>query len=265
MNPISNNCQNRIYSQQSIKDGEKFLNFIKEVKQDCYKKSKEDISQDADIFSNFLKRAKADASKLKVKQYIARLLSKQVSEIEVVDLTIVSNDKSKAKSKSKSKGKAESLRNPANNQTNATQKKEPKLDLSIYDDTTQSKYFEDKSRKLLEELDKETPIIVGSEKSHVASENELKALTIIAFCDRFKIKNSHKKLLRRRIVDLGYNSEGKKISLRTAQNYVHIIKNIINKNFGIRYDLSEANVLSDSEFKKLDSIVKNELSNLKEL
>ena len=257
MNQISNNGYGRIYSQHSIKDGEKFLNFVKKVNQDCYKKNQEEIAHGTDVFSNFLKKAKADAQKLKVKQYIARLFSKALSEIEVANLTIVSNDKSKAKSKS--------LRNFTNTKINAAQQKNPEFKPNRTWDDKQIEYFENKSRKLLDELEKETPIIVGSEKRHVISENELKALVIIVFCNRFKIKINNKKYLKNRIVYFDFNSDGKKISLQTAQNYVHIIKNLINKHINIRYNLSDANILSGSEFKMLDSLVKNELSKLKKI
>ena len=94
---------------------------------------------------------------------------------------------------------------------------------------SQIQYLDNKAKKNLNEFNEKPFIIVTpNEKKHIVSDNDIKALIIIAFCKKFNIKSNNVKELENKIIDLNKNGDGKKINCSTAKVHFRLIYNFIN-------------------------------------
>ena len=256
------NTYGRRYSQQTIEDGKKFYNFIKKANQDAYDKKQKEIAKGTNIFLNFIKKVRADVLRQSIERRYAFIQPRRVPE--VIDLTTDSDSPSLTQSQSQSQNfnTSDAIQHPQNNQQD--QVYTYKLNRIL--NGKQVQYLDNSSRDLLVVLNKGTPKIIAnqSEKKHVISNNELKALVTIAFCKKFNIKSSNVKELQKKVIDFDNNHDGKKINRATAKNYCIVINELINKNTGRHFNIYDAR-LSESKLNKMDNFVLNELKVLDKL
>ena len=268
MNNIGSNLNTygRRYSQQTIEDGKKFYNFIKKANQDAYDKKQKEIAKGTNIFLNFIKKVRADVLRQSIERRYAFIQPRRVPE--VIDLITDSDSPSLTQSQSQSQSQSQNfntsdaIQHPQNNQQD--QVYTYKLNRIL--NGKQVQYLDDSSRDLLVVLNKETPKIIAneSEKRHVVSNNELKALVTIVFCKKFNIKSSNVKELQKKVIDFDNNHDGKKINRATAKNYCNVINELINKNTGRHFNIYDAH-LCESKLNKMDNFILDELEELDKL
>ena len=272
------NTYGRRYSQQTIEDGKKFYNFIKKANQDAYDKKQKEIAKGTNIFLNFIKKVRADVLRQSIERRYAFIQPRRVPE--VIDLTTDSDSPSLTQSQSQSQSQPQPQLQPKPqsqsqnfNTSDAIQHTQNNQQAQVYTyklnrilNGKQVQYLDNSSRDLLVVLNKGTPKIIAnqSEKKHVVSNNELKALVTIAFCKKFNIKSSNVKELQKKVIDFDNNHDGKKINRATAKNYCIVINELINKNTGRHFNIYDAR-LSESKLNKMDNFVLNELKVLDKL
>ena len=263
------------YSQQTVEEGTKlFCNFLKRVEVDSYIKEQNELADGTNAFWNFIKKVRADVLRQSIERRYAFIQPRRVPE--VIDLTTDSDSPSLTQSQSQPQPQlqpqpqsqsqnfntSDAIQHPQNNQQD--QVYTYKLNRIL--NGKQVQYLDNSSRDLLVVLNKGTPKIIAnqSEKKHVVSNNELKALVTIAFCKKFNIKSSNVKELQKKVIDFDNNHDGKKINRATAKNYCIVINELINKNTGRHFNIYDTH-LSKSKLNKMDNFVLNELKVLDKL
>lgn len=265
------------YSQQTVEEGTKlFCNFLKRVEVDSYIKEQNELADGTNAFLDFIKKVRADVLRQSIEQRYAFIQPRRVPEV-IKFLTIGSNSsltqlqpqsqpqsqlQPQSQSQSQNFNTSDAIQHPQNNQQD--QVYTYKLNRIL--NGKQVQYLDNSSRDLLVVLNKGTPKIIAnqSEKKHVISNNELKALVTIAFCKKFNIKSSNVKELQKKVIDFDNNHDGKKINRATAKNYCIVINELINKNTGRHFNIYDAR-LSESKLNKMDNFVLNELKVLDKL
>ncbi len=269
MNNIGSNLNayGRRYSQQTIEGGKKFYNFIEKVHKDSYNKNQEEIAKGTNIFLNFIKKVRLDALRQSVERHNIFVQPKPIKSVkEVVVLTLDADAPSSTQPQLSSQQQKDNTIGVTQHPLNIKQNQVGKFRLNQTLNGEQIQYLDNMSRKLLEELNKEKSKIIanGYENRHVVSDNELKALVHIVFCQKFCIKNENTKELERRVIDIDNNRDGKKISRITAKNYCNIIQNLINKNTGKLYYIQGSSI-GELKLNKMNSFVLKELKDLNKL
>lgn len=263
------------YSQQTVEEGTKlFCNFLKRVEVDSYIKEQNELADGTNAFWNFIKKVRADVLRQSIERRYAFIQPRRVPE--VIDLTTDSDSPSLTQSQSQPQPQlqpqpqsqsqnfntSDAIQHPQNNQQDQVYT----YKLNTILNGKQVQYLDNSSRDLLVVLNKETPKIIAnqSEKKHVVSNNELKALVTIAFCKKFNIKSSNVKELQKKVIDFDNKHDGKKINRATAKNYCIVINELINKNTGRHFNIYDTH-LSESKLNKMDNFVLNELKVLDKL
>ena len=253
------------YSQQTVEEGTKvFCNFLKRVEIDNYIKEQSELADGTNAFLDFIKKVRANVLRQSIERRYAFIQPRRVPE--VIDLTTDSDSSSLTQSKSQSPSQnfntSNAIQHPQNNQQD--QVYTYKLNRIL--NGKQVQYLDNSSRELLVVLNKETPKIIAnkSEKRHVVSNNELKALVTIVFCKKFNIKSSNVKELERKIIDFDNNYDGNKINQATAKIYFNVINKLINKNTGRHYNINNA-YLCELTLNKVDNFILDELEELDKL
>lgn len=262
------------YSQQTVEEGTKlFCNFLKRVEVDSYIKEQNELADGTNAFWNFIKKVRADVLRQSIERRYAFIQPRRVPE--VIDLTMDSDSPSLTQSQSQPQPQlqpqpqsqsqnfntSDAIQYPQNNQ----QDQVSTYKFSRIFNGKQVQYLDKISLYLLEVLSKETPKIISneSEKSHIISNNELKALVIIVLCIKFNINNSNVKKLQKKIIDFDGNSEGKKISRFSYKMCCSLIYELIEKNIGRTYYICKN--MDKFKLKKVDNFVLNELKVLDKL
>ncbi len=263
MNNIGNSLYNygQRYSQNTIKNGRNFDNFIRQVNQDSYDRNQREIAKGTKLFLNFLQKAKLNAflNSINIRQNPNIQPRPIRSVVDIVDLTLDGN----------SHTTLESSKNTQNGKLISKKHKVPvfkyKLNRSL--NKKQIEYLDNKSQKLLSELNEEVPqiIISGRERKHIISEKELKALINIAFCKKFGLESNNTKELERKIIDFEKIRDAKRINRNTAKNYFIVIDALINKNIGRDYIIKNYNYICEQKLNKMNYIIVNDLKELDKL
>ncbi len=266
------------YSQQTVEEGTKvFCNFLKRVEVDNYIKEQNELADGTNAFLDFIKKVRADVLRQSIEQRYAFIQPRRVPEV-IKFLTIGSNSlltqlqpqsqpqsqsqlQPQSQSQSQNFNTSDAIQHPQNNQ----QDQVSTYKFSRIFNGKQVQYLDKISLYLLEVLSKETPKIISneSEKSHIISNNELKALVIIVLCIKFNINNSNVKKLQKKIIDFDGNSEGKKISRFSYKMCCSLIYELIEKNIGRTYYICKN--MDKFKLKKVDNFVLNELKVLDKL
>ncbi len=244
MNTIGNvlNVYTKKYSSQTIANGVLFYEATKKVNQD-YKKKQEKLAEDKNVFLNFVKKVNQDYKK---KQ-------EAVAEGTIVFLNFIRNIQ---------------LKQMHSNTLSLIQTKQHIFKLNKVLNGSQIQYLDNKAKKNLNEFNEKPFIIVTpNEKKHIVSDNDIKALIIIAFCKKFNIKSNNVKELENKIIDLNKNGDGKKINCSTAKAYFRLVYNLINK-YTDKKNYSKKDFLSSfgkNKLNKIKFLVLNELKSLYKL
>ena len=253
------------YSQQTVEEGTKvFCNFLKRVEIDNYIKEQSELADGTNAFLDFIKKVRANVLRQSIERRYAFIQPRRVPE--VIDLTTDSDSSSLTQSKSQSPSQNSNTSNAIQHSQNNQQDQVYTYKLNRILNGKQVQYLDNSSRELLVVLNKETPKIIAneSEKRHVVSNNELKALVTIVFCKKFNIKSSNVKELERKIIDFDNNYDGKKINQATAKIYFNVINKLINKNTGRHYNINNA-YLCELTLNKVDNFILDELEELDKL
>ncbi len=253
------------YSQQTVEEGTKvFCNFLKRVEIDNYIKEQSELADGTNAFLDFIKKVRANVLRQSIERRYAFIQPRRVPE--VIDLTTDSDSSSLTQSKSQSPSQNSNTSNAIQHPQNNQQDQVYTYKLNRILNGKQVQYLDNSSRELLVVLNKETPKIIAnkSEKRHVVSNNELKALVTIVFCKKFNIKSSNVKELERKIIDFDNNYDGKKINQATAKIYFNVINKLINKNTGRHYNINNA-YLCELTLNKVDNFILDELEELDKL
>lgn len=253
------------YSQQTVEEGTKvFCNFLKRVEIDNYIKEQSELADGTNAFLDFIKKVRANVLRQSIERRYAFIQPRRVPE--VIDLTTDSDSSSLTQSKSQSTSQNSNTSNAIQHPQNNQQDQVYTYKLNRILNGKQVQYLDNSSRELLVVLNKETPKIIAnkSEKRHVVSNNELKALVTIVFCKKFNIKSSNVKELERKIIDFDNNYDGKKINQATAKIYFNVINKLINKNTGRHYNINNA-YLCELTLNKVDNFILDELEELDKL
>lgn len=266
------------YSQQTVEEGTKvFCNFLKRVEVDNYIKEQNELADGTNAFFDFIKKVRADVLRQSIEQRYAFIQPRRGPKV-IKFLTIGSNSlltqlqpqsqpqsqsqlQPQSQSQSQNFNTSDAIQHPQNNQ----QDQVSTYKFSRIFNGKQVQYLDKISLYLLEVLSKETPKIISneSEKSHIISNNELKALVIIVLCIKFNINNSNVKKLQKKIIDFDGNSEGKKISRFSYKMCCSLIYELIEKNIGRTYYICKN--MDKFKLKKVDNFVLNELKVLDKL
>ena len=288
------------YSQQTVEEGTKvFCNFLKRVEVDNYIKEQNELADGTNAFFDFIKKVRADVLRQSIEQRYAFIQPRRGPKV-IKFLTIGSNSsltqsqpqsqsqlqpqpqsqsqsqlqpqsqsqsqlqpqlQPQPQSQSQNFNTSDAIQHPQNNQ----QDQVSTYKFSRIFNGKQVQYLDKISLYLLEVLSKETPKIISneSEKSHIISNNELKALVIIVLCIKFNINNSNVKKLQKKIIDFDGNSEGKKISRFSYKMCCSLIYELIEKNIGRTYYICKN--MDKFKLKKVDNFVLNELKVLDKL
>ncbi len=252
------------YSQQTVEEGTKvFCNFLKRVEIDNYIKEQSELADGTNAFLDFIKKVRANVLRQSIERRYAFIQPRRVPE--VIDLTTDSDSSSLTQSKSQSPSQnfntSNAIQHPQNNQQD--QVYTYKLNRIL--NGKQVQYLDNSSRELLVVLNKETPKIIAneSEKRHVVSNNELKALVTIVFCKKFNIKSSNVKELERKIRQ--YNIETEFIETNRGYTRINVKISSLEKNSLIQESETALNgngpEITENDIEKLLQKIQNINSN----